>query len=141
MVVQWEQLHWENQARIAASDTRLDFALPAGTTLNGRIEGFELEESSRLFLRATRQRTILPELTVDEALTARIDLQGNFVFENVPPGEWSLQAGVFGRRLKATATASVGETPSTSISSWRRWSSLRSSAYFSVGCFPRFSGP
>lgn len=111
LVAQWQTLNVAAELELGETDAKVELAFPRGTTVAGRIAGFEPEEASRLFLRASRQLTLAEGLVVDDQLPAKIDLDGNFVIDNVPEGEWSLAGGLVGRHLKTAATVAVGRRP------------------------------
>lgn len=111
VIAQWMLLNLGAKVEIGDEDAKIELAFPPGTTVSGRVGGFEPAEASLLFLRATRSRAIVGDMMLEEQVTAKIDLEGNFVIENVPEGEWNLTAGIVARHLQATTTVEVGKRP------------------------------
>lgn len=74
---------------------------PAGTTLTGRVEGIDAAETHRLSVRAQRSFAGPGDLILSEDIQAKVDTSGHFVLEQLPEGDWTLLAGVFGRNLMA----------------------------------------
>lgn len=101
LVVQAAERYFFADVELRKGAKKVLIRFPPGATLRGRVEGVAATETNRLVVRAQRSLAGPGDQVLAEALQAKIDEGGNFVFEQMPEGDWTLLAGVFGRSLTA----------------------------------------